>query len=210
MATTISSGVNAFVPSQVGGTSTSALMFPALSGNFTAAGVTTPGGASITSALVCSVPANGQYEQQIINVKAAGKLFVHGTSPTVLFKMYNGSSLTAASNTAILSMSAASLTTNAWYPWAWQSVFQGDSSSGMLQAVSSTLWINNATAGSITLTGISSGVSFISAGPGNIFGPGYTTTSSNNAALNFSISCTFAVSDALNKAFCSQFCVVTD
>lgn len=208
MASYVSAGCNAFNASTVGGTGTTAKVFPALvypNAGLNSVTASTPG------PLTCGIPANGQYEQQIFKVYAAGKVFIHGASPTLLWKMGTGTSMTDASNTNLLTMSALTgLTTNATYPWAWQSVFQGDSTSGVLQAVSSTLWVNNATAGTITLTGLSSGFNATAQGPANIFGPGYTTSGSNSNCLNLVLSLTFGVSDALNKGYCSQFVVVAD
>jgi len=178
-------------------------MFPAVANNFTS------GVAPVAYPAILPIPANGQFEQQQFAVYAAGKVTLGSTSsPTLLWKMYSGSSMTPGSNgTALLTMSALSgLTVSKTYPWVWQSVFQGDSTSGILQAVSSTLWVNNATAGSITLTGVASGLNLTAYGPVNISGPGYTQTSlySTNA-LNLCISFTFGVSSATNKCFLSQF-----
>lgn len=196
MQLTINSGVTPFAPSSVGGTSTSAQMFPAPGSNFTALSPNL----SATVALNLPVPNNGQYEQVRFNVIASGKVFIHGSSPTLLWKMYNGNSLTVNSNTVVLTMSALSgLTTNAWYPWSWLSTFQGDSSSGILQAISSTLWVDNATAGTITLTGIASGVNF--GGGSGVIASGYSASN----AFALSMSQTFGVSDSKNICYCSQF-----
>jgi len=198
-------GINAFNASVVGGLGTVAKMFPAVANNFTS------GVAPVAYPAILPIPANGQFEQQQFSVFASGKVFIHGTSPTLLWSMYSGTSMTAASNgTALLTMSALSgLTTNKTYPWSWESKFQGDSTSGILQAISSTLWVNNATAGTITLTGVASGLNLQAFGPVNLSGPGYTQTSlySTNA-LNLCIALTFGVTDALNSCSMSQFGVV--
>jgi hypothetical protein len=197
-------GVNAFNSVSVGGTSTSAQMFPAVSNNFTS-------GVNPTSyPAIVGIPANGQFEQQRFTMKASGKVTLGSTSsPTLTWKLYNGTSLTAASNgTALLTMSALTgLTVSATYPWSWTADFQGDSTSGILQAISSTLWVDNATAGTITLTG-ATGVNFQTYGPVNLSGPGYTQTSlyATNA-LNLCIGFTFGVSSASNKCYLSQFVV---
>src|SRR5450631_3718638 len=141
---TIDSGARWFTPSTVGGTGTVAKVFPALvypNAGLNSVAVSIPGPLSL------AIKADGSYEQQRFNVTASGKIFVLGTSPTLLWSLYNGTSMTAASDgTALLTMSALTgLTTNKTYPWTWESVFQGDSGSGILQAVSSTLWVNNAT-----------------------------------------------------------------
>ena len=215
----VNSGVNAFQPSIIGGLGATPKIFPAL--NYPNPGVGGAGNSGYngsvlngnviaaspsTTPLTCVIPATGQFEQQRFTVNASGKIFIHGTSPTLIWNMWNGTSMTYTSDgTALLTMSAFSgLTTNAWYPWTWSSVFQGDTSSGILQAVSSTLWVDNATAGTITLTG-ATGINFTASGPVNVVSPGYTTA--NNAALNLIISIEFTVTDALNKGYCSQFVV---
>lgn len=198
-------GINAFNPSTVGGTPTTAQMFPAVSGNFTS------GVAPVAYPAIVPIPANGQFEQQRFTMKASGKVTLGSTStPTLLWKLYNGTSMTAASNgTALLTMSALSgLTVSATYPWSWTADFQGDSTSGILQAISSTLWVNNATAGTITLTGVASGLNLTANGPVNYVSPGYTsTTAYAGNALNLCIGFTFGVSSASNKCFLSQFVV---
>ena len=196
---TIDSGVRWFTPSTVGGTGTREKVFPALvypNAGLNSVAVSTPAPLSL------AIPANGAYEQQRFTVKASGKIFVLGTSPTMLWKMYNGTSMTASSDgTALLTMSALSgLTTNKTYPWAWIADFQGDSSSGILQAISSTLWVDNATAGTITLTGIASGVNLTANASQGVIGSGYSS-----AGLNLIMSMTFGVSNASNLCSCSQF-----
>ena len=194
-------GINAFNSVSVGGTGTSELMFPAVANNFTS------GVAPIAYPAILPIPANGQFEQQEFTVTASGKVFVLGTSPTLLWKMYNGTSMTAGSNgTALLTMSALTgLTTNKTYPWCWKSTFQGDWTSGILQVLSSTLWVDNATAGTITLTG-ATGINFQAYGPVNLSGPGYTQTNQYATnALNLCISFTNGVSNASNKCYLSQF-----
>lgn len=196
-------GINAFNSVSVGGTGTSELMFPAVAANFTS------GVAPIAYPAIVGVPANGQFEMQRFTLKASGKITLGSTSsPTVLWKVYNGTSMTAASNgTALLTMSAKSgLTVSATYPWTLIADFQGDSTSGILQAISATVWVNNATAGTITLTGIASGLNFTANGPVNYVSPGYTATNPYASnALNLCISHTFGVSSASNKCFLSQF-----
>lgn len=195
------SGARWFTPSTVGGTSTSEQVFPAIvypNAGLNSVAVSTPG------PLSCFIKADGSFEMQRFTVKASGKVFIHGTSPTILWKMYNGTSMTVANDgTALLTMSALSgLTTNKTYPWAWTADFQGDSASGILQAISSTLWVDNATAGTITLTGIASGLNLIANASQGLVPSGYS-----GAGLNLIMSMTFGVSDAKNLATCAQFCV---
>lgn len=199
-------GINAFNSISVGGTGTSELMFPAPAANFTS------GVAPVAYPAILPIPANGQFEQQRFTVIVSGKVTLGSTSsPTLLWKMYSGTSMTASSNgTALLTSATLSgLTVSKTYPWAWISDFQGDSTSGILQAISSTLWVNNATSGAVTLTGVASGLNLTQFGPVNISGPGYTQTNlySTNA-LNLCVSFTFGVSSATNKCFISQFGLV--
>lgn len=197
---TVDSGVRWFTPSIVGGTPTTAQVFPALvypNAGLNSVAVSTPGPLSL------AIKADGSYEGQRFNVTASGKVTLGSTSsPTLLWKMYNGTSMTVGSDgTALLTMSALTgLSVSTTYPWTWQSVFQGDSTSGMLQAVSSTLWVGNATAGTITLTGIASGVNLIANGSQGVIGSGYSS-----AGLNLIMSFAFGVSSAANKCFCTQF-----
>jgi len=215
---TINSGVTGWNPSVVGGLGATYKVFPAP--NYPNPGVGGPGNSGYngsilngnviaatptTTPLTLGVPANGQYEGQRFNVTASGNLFVHGTSPTLLFAMYNGTSMTVGSDgtpLVVLASALTGLTTGATYPWSWSTVFQGDSKSGILQAISSSLWIDNATAGTVTLTG-ATGINFLSAGPTGLIGPGYTSGSSN--ALNLIIAMEFTVTDALNVGRCMQF-----
>ena len=198
---TIDSGARPLNPSIVGGVSVAEQVFPALvypNAGLNSVAVSTPGPLSL------AIPVNGQYEMQRFTVKASGKYFVKGTSPTSIWKLWNGTSMTTSNDgTALLSMSALTgITTNHYYPWSWIAEFQGDSSSGILQAISSTLWVNNATAGTITLTGIASGLNLVANGPTGVIGSGY-----GSAGLNLIMSFQQTVADAANKCYCSQFCV---
>lgn len=213
------SGASSFTPSVIGGTGTSYKIFPAL--NYPNPGVGGAGnsgfnGSVLNGAVVAAsptqtplslaIPANGQFEGQRFVVTASGRIFIHGTSPTLLWAMYNGTSLTATSDgtpLVVLASALTGLTTNKAYPWTWQTVYQGDSTSGILQAVSSSLWVNNATAGTVTLTG-ATGVNFLSSGPTGLIGPGYTA-GQQGVALNLIIGIEFTVTDALNAGYCNQF-----
>jgi hypothetical protein len=202
----VAPGINAFNAVSVGGTPTSEQMFPSVINNFTSA--VNPGTAFPA---IVGLPANGQFEMQRFTVKASGKVTLGSTSsPTLIWKLYNGTSMTASSNgTALLTMSALTgLTVSKTYPWSLIADFQGDSTSGILQAINATIWVDNATAGTITLTGIASGLNFQTYGPVNLSGPGYTQTNAYSTnALNLCLSCTFGVASATNKCFLSQFWV---
>lgn len=200
----ISAGLNGFTAggtSIIGGTGTVTKIFPALvfpNAGLNSVTVSTPGPCSLP------VPANGQFEGRRFIVKAGGRIFIHGTSPTLNWFMYNGTSMTAANDgTALVTTASAlsGLTTNKTYPWTWETVFQGDSTSGILQAVSSVLWVNNATGGTITLTGIASGVNFLANGPTGLVPSGYAVAN----AMNLIIGIQFTVSDALNAGYMNQF-----
>ena len=130
---TVDSGARPLNPSIIGGTSVAVQIFPALvypNAGLNSVAVSTPGPLSLP------IPVNGQYEMQDFVVKAAGKVFVLGTTPTLLMSLYNGTSMTAANDgTPLLTMSALSgsqLVTNHYYPWYLEGKFQGDSSSGIL------------------------------------------------------------------------------
>jgi hypothetical protein len=184
---TTGGGVNGYNPSLVGGTgSGTAKIFPSLLGTgFDNGGGILPQPAGVTAAQ-CIIPAGGTYEQQIIDVFAAGYVFIHGASPTINPVFQQGSSLTPGSNTTMATLtSAQSLTTAATYPWAFKAQLQGDSVSGILQIMNATFYCNGVS-GTLTLTDLT-GVDFL-------------TTN-----YPFVVGITFGVSDALNKAALSQF-----
>lgn len=108
-------------------------------------------------AAILSVPGSGRLEGQQFIVRAGGRLFVHGTSPTVNFGIYAGTSLTVGSDgTALTTLaSAQSLTTNATYPWAIELLLEGDSTSGIIQVMSSKI-VCNGVSGSPTNTDLTS------------------------------------------------------
>lgn len=191
-------GVSGLAPSKVGGTGTNPMIFPGLMG----AGFQV---ASIAPAAII-VPNNGVFEGQLINIVAAGKVFVHGTSPTLNFVLQNGTSLTAASNTTMATLSAAqALVTAATYPFCVEVGIQGDSTSGIVQVVYASATINGVAyelsangrvdSPKITQTSLT-GISFLPTQP--------TATQPDpiqpNQALSLVFGLTFGVSDALNAA----------
>lgn len=168
----ISSSVSYASPSKVGGTGTTEKVFPSLLS------------ALVPASLAIPQSANGQ----ILTVKAAGTLFVHGTTPTVNVVLQSGSSLTGASNTTVSTgTSAQALATGANYPWAFEADIQGDQASGVVQVVNAKLVVNGT---SVSLTNTS------------LTGIAYNGT---GAAYNLVIGVTFGVSDALNTAALQQF-----
>lgn len=193
--------VRGFAPALVGGTGTTTKVFPSTLGpgfnngsanlglapnGFVTDPVTVPTAASGTAAASLLLPGTGQYEQQQIEVRAGGFVYVHGTSPTVNFVFQKGTSLTASSNTTMATLaSAQSLTTAAYYPWAFRCVLLADALSGIMQIGNAT-FICNGVSGSLTLT--------------NLTSVNLTTTN-----VNFVIGVTFGVSDALNVGALGQF-----
>lgn len=183
-------GVSAFNPSLVGGTGTTTKVFPSLfapaTGLPAAAGSGSPVASVPYPVAFVSIPGTQVFEQQQIEVRASGYLFVHGTTPTVNIVFQQGQSLTASSNTTMATLSAVqTLTTNANYPWFFKATIQGDAKSGVLQ-IGSAVFYCNGVSGSFTLT--------------DLTGVNLTTTS-----YNFVIGITFGVSDALNAGALSQF-----
>lgn len=176
-------GVNYANPVTVGGTGTTAKIF--------AGPVLNSGVASIVPAALLL---QAQQQGQIVSVKAAGTLHVHGASPTVNFVIQNGTSLTAASNTTIITLaSPQSLTTAADYPFAITLDLQGDQASGIVQVVSASI-VCDGVSGSVTKSTLS-GINW----------NGANQFYSNAAPLSLVAGVTFAVSDALNSASLSQF-----
>jgi hypothetical protein len=145
--------------------------------------VPTPIGAP---AALCIIPGTGQFEQQAIAVNASGFVFVHGTSPTLNFVFQSGSSLTASSNTTMATLaSAQSLSTGAYYPWAFNARIQADALSGVMQIYGGTFACNGVS-GSLTLTDI-------------------TTVNLTTTNYKFVMGVTFGVSDALNVGALGSF-----
>lgn len=160
-----SAGINYASPSTVGGTGTTAKIFPSLLNSLSPA----------TLALVQAQ--NGQQ----VTVKASGTLFVHGTSPTINFLLQNGTSLTAGSNTTFATLtSVASLTTATQYPFAVKVTLQGDSVSGIVQVVDAEI-VCNGVSGAATKTSLT-GINF--AGPGAAANVVFGVTFGVSDALN--------------------------
>jgi len=189
-------GVRGFQPSLVGGTGTTAKIFPSLLGTgFNNGGGILPQPAGVVPAALI-IPGSSIYEGKPITVKASGTLFMHGASPTVNLTLYNGVSMTPGSNTVCLVGASAlsSLTTATQYPFALQVTLQGDSISGIVQLYNATSFFNGTTLGTITLTNLT-GVSFVAG----------TSAKTTTAALSLVIGATFGVSDALNECQLMQF-----
>lgn len=148
--------------------------------------VTVPAPATGTPAASVIIPGNGVYEQQQVDLRASGFVFVHGVSPTINFLLQKGTSLTSGSNTTVATLaSAQSLTTGDYYPWYFTLRMQSDAISGIMQFQNATFSCNG-TSGTVTLTDLTS--------------INLTTTN-----VQFVLGVTFGVSDALNVAGCAQF-----
>jgi len=157
--------------------------------------------ANLLAPFTLAVPSEFLLEGIQFNVKASGWVFVNGTTPTVQFNLYSGTSLTPGSDTAVSALpgTPATLTTNAFYPFAFTATFQGDSNSGILQGAAK-LMLNNvltAEAAVTALTGIAFGTAFNAANPAATQGP----------AVNLVAGITFGVSNAANLAQLNQFCL---
>ena len=192
-------GIGPYTPSLVGGTGTTAKIFPSLlgpgfgnggnplSGPPTSTALVPPTAAVGTPPALVTLRGTGEYEQQAMAFAASGYVFMHGTSPTINFVMQQGTSLTAASNTTVATLaSAQTLTTAAYYPWSFSVKGQGDSVSGVFQLFSATWSCNGVASGTVTLT--------------DLTGINLTTTN-----LSFVFGVTFGVSDALAVGCCSQW-----
>jgi hypothetical protein len=174
-------------PSKVGGTGTGIVIFPSILGqgfNNGNSQTTSVGPAQVTLAAPQS-----EGIQSVI--KASGNFFLHGTSPTIKFLVYKGTSLTATSDTLVASTTSAisGLTTAASYPFALSLSLQGDANSGLIQGYSPVLYVNGA---SQTLTVASSGIPL-------------TSQDLLTTPVQFCIGVQFGVSDALNAAYLQQF-----
>lgn len=191
-------GVRGYAPALVGGTLTTTKIFPSILGPgfgngagllppaFATNPVTVPTAATGTLAALVTIPGTGQYEQQQIDLRASGFVFIHGTSPTINFLLQKGTSLTSGSNTTVATLaSAQSLTTAAYYPWYFALKMQADALSGIMQFQNATFSCNG-TSGTVTLT--------------DLTGVNLTTTN-----LSFVLGITFGVSDALNVGALAQF-----
>lgn len=207
------SGVRGATPSIVGGTGTTTKIFPSLLGpNFNVgafnlggalgpigSGGTVPSPNTATPAALLIAPAARILEGQEFEVRAAGTIYIHGTSPTFNFLLQAGTSFTSGSNTTMATMhTAISLTTAAQYPFCFDAMFQGDSISGLLQCVEAAFTVDgtpfelNANARSDT--------NYVS--PTTLTGVKFTGVS---PSLSLVFGVTFSVSDALNIANLTQF-----
>lgn len=149
-------------------------------------------------------------EGRQIYIRAGGRLFVHGASPTVVTSLYGvqggvpaSAPTTATSYTSLASQSAQALTTAATYPWSIEAILQGDSKSGILQGAFRVACDNVVTAWA-ALSSTLTGVLFNS----SLQGPGSGDTAQNAASappFTLVLGVTFAVSDSLNTANLNQF-----
>jgi hypothetical protein len=178
-----SAGVNYANPSTIGGTGSGVKIFPAL--------------ISTTTAAILQLLE--QQQGQIVTLNAAGNLHLHGTSPTIAPTLLKGNSLTYSSGNVISVLTSAQLfaSTGATYPWALQIKLQGDTSSGVVQVVSTTFACNGTASSSFTNTSLT-GVSF----GGTSAGDGFLNP---EVGVTLSLGLNFGVSDAANAANLYQF-----
>lgn len=187
--------VSGVSPVTVGGLGTTAKIFPAPAN----------AGSSLTSAAILSIPANGQYEGQPFGVTIAGTVVTGTTTtPTLNFVLQSGTSLTAASNTTVATLTAAfAAAISTKYNFCFSVLFVADSASGKLQGVPnlSACSINGANQ-AITITALS-GINFLSGaatGANPIF-----NRNVGNVGLNLVAGVTFGVSDAANSSSLMAF-----
>jgi len=179
------SGASGYNPLVVGGTGVGVKIFPDASGWPSGTGFSPPTGISHAAVVYTSSSTEGQQ----FTILAAGNLYVHGTSPTVLFGLYKGSSLTSTSNTLVAACAATSLTTAASYPFSLSIKGQGDANSGLIQFGSANLLLNGV---AVTFTVQASGIPL----------------TAQDLLLNsvpFCLGVQFGPSDTLNKANLQQF-----
>lgn len=195
----IESGVSGLLPANIGGTGTVAKIFPALSKQ-----VPNAGASSLPLTLL--IPPNGAFEGEEFTVQASGNVTFGSTaSPTINFLLQNGSSLTAASNTTIVTLAAAKAgTTSSTFPFSVRIRLQGDSKSGIVQVTYVEAFMDNATLGTTTNTALT-GINFLSGAS-----TGQNPVNDGNTlpvALSLVFGLTFGVSDAANAANLMQFSI---
>jgi hypothetical protein len=152
-----------------------------------------------TAANAFILPIPGEYilEGQQFTVRAGGWVYVAGTSPTVALTLAKGGPLLTSAATTVGVLSAASLVTAAYYPFAITATFQGDSNSGIVQGSFNTNMngVFTANAATTSLTGIAFGTAFSASNPG----------ASVSAPFSLIVGVTFGVSNAANLAQLDQF-----
>lgn len=177
----------------IGGTGTVAKLFPLVSNSAQPAALAAFG--------------SGRLEGRQFYVRAGGKLFVNGTTPTVITSLYGivggvpaANPLVAASYTSLASQSAQTLTTASAYPWLIEAILQGDSTSGKLQGMFR-VSVNNVPTAWAALSAQLTGVNLATQ---QALVNGLPVTS-DEPSITFVAGVTFGVSDALNTANLLQF-----
>ncbi len=138
-------GVNYANAVKVGGSGTGIQIFPAPVTNY-----------NVASTVPAAVLLQAQQQGQIVSVKAAGSILTYGG--TVNFVIQNGTSLTASSNTTILTLTsaqtlAAGSPPGTAYPFAIELDLQGDEASGIVQVVSGRI-VCDGVSGTVTTTSL--------------------------------------------------------
>lgn len=161
-------------PATIGGTGTTAKVFNQANNS--------------ANAFTLVAPGSYRLEGQQFAIRAGGRLYVHGTSPTVNIVLQSGTSLTSTSNTTIATLgSAQSLTTATNYPWFVEAILQGDSTSGDVQGAFR-IGINNTISAWAALSNALTSTNFATEPP-----------------LQFVVGITFSVSDSANLGVLDQF-----
>lgn len=179
-----SPGINYAFPSLIGGTGSGVKIFPS------ALSALKPAALQVTFPM----------QAQLFTLTAAGTMFLHGTSPTIIPTLQFGSSLTSTNNTTVSVLTTAQLfsSTGANYPWALQIKMQGDNASGVIQVVSATFAANGTASSTFTNTSIT-GINWLGvSSDGNTLAP---------VLPSFVLGLNFGVSDALNTAALYQFSI---
>lgn len=145
------------------------------------------------TALILNVDSGGnpgKLEGRTWEIRAAGNLYAHGSSPTANVVLQSGKSLTATSNTSIATLgSAQSVTTATNFPWAVSALVQGTTASGILQGKFQIV-IDNTLSAAAALSNALTGL---------VFSPGV------NPVIQLVAGVTFSVSDALSVATLTEF-----
>ena len=146
----------------------------------------------LTNALILSIPPGGPCEQRPFEVAASGYLTTAQTS-TALLKLYLGSSLTAASNTALGATLANTVTGAITVPWFLSARLIYDSVSGKLDGIFQAI-MNGVLVVPVKITS-------------SPIAPTVAINNANNPVLNFVLSVTFGTATAANTINVQEFAV---
>jgi hypothetical protein len=188
------SGCRGFAPSVVGGNSTGILVFPSVLGSGFNNGGTSIANLSQAVAPALVTAAAPQMEGIMFSIRGSGNVYIK--AGTVLFKLFAGSSLTSTNNALIASCSAQTLTTSAYYPFAFSLTLQSDHNSGEVQVIGTAqLTING---GTVTFTEAESS-------PPTVAGIVLSGENLLTTSIPFCFSAQFGTGNAANQAQLQQF-----